>query len=76
MKYFQQIENERMVQVVASNSVDTCVEYFGGEWIEISAPPFVGWTEDNNFRPFPVKEPTECLLSTYDHLLDEWIILK
>jgi hypothetical protein len=75
MNYYQQIANGNMVQVVAADSVERCINYYGGEWVEIKAPPYIGYMEDGNYRPFPFTQPSHCLLSVYDPLLSEWTVI-
>jgi hypothetical protein len=76
MKYFQQIENERMVQIVAADSVDTCISYDSGYWYQILSSPFVGYIENDIYKVKDIVDSPECVLSRYDTLLDSWVIIK
>lgn len=70
MFYFENIENSNVKQVVYAESLEFCVEKFGGEWRKIEAPPYLGIGEDGNYIPFPIEKPTEA--SKRNILLNKW----
>lgn len=76
MKYFESRVNDTLVKVVGAQSVEDCVEYFGGSWVEIKSPPYIGLGEDGNYLPFPMTTPPEALLVEWDQNTEEWVILN